>query len=178
MLPGVTVTATSPALIGSQTAISEVDGQHCFPSLPPGTYTLSFELSGFQTTRREGIVLALGQALTVSQQLQLATLQETVTVTAESPVVDMTSTKVGSEFNSAKLAAIPSATDLWSTLGQAPGVRMRGFDVGGSHKSQQTGYESFGVRNQNRVITDGVDTTGGHGRCGIYQDSSRTKRSR
>ncbi|MDH4064476.1 MAG: carboxypeptidase regulatory-like domain-containing protein, partial [Acidobacteriota bacterium] len=170
VLPGVTVTATSPALIGSQTAITEVDGRYRFPALPPGAYTLTFELAGFQTTRRENIVLALGQTLSVNLQLALATLQETVTVTAESPVVDMTSTTIASELNAEKLASIPSATDLWATLGQAPGVRMRGFDVGGSHKSQQSGYESFGVRNQNRVVTDGVDTTEGTGGAGIYQD--------
>jgi len=143
-LPGVTVTATSPALIGSQSAITEVDGRYRFPSLPPGRYTLTFELSGFQTTRRDNIVLALGQTLSVDLQLPVATLQETVTVTAESPLVDASSTRVGSEFTSERLAAIPSATDLWAALGQAPGVRMLGFDVGGSHKSQQTGYESRG----------------------------------
>jgi Carboxypeptidase regulatory-like domain/TonB dependent receptor-like, beta-barrel len=170
VLPGVTVTAQSPALIGTQTATTEVDGRFRFPSLPPGRYTLVYELTGFQTVRRENIVLALGQTLNVDIQLTLASLQETVTVTASSPVVDVTSTKIGSEFNADKLAAIPSATDLWATLGQAPGVRMLGFDVGGSHKSQQTGYESFGVRNQNRVVTDGVDTTEGTGGAGIYQD--------
>ena len=169
-LPGVTVTATSPALIGTQTAITEIDGQYRFQSLPPGRYSLTFELSGFQTTRRENIALGLGQTLAVNLQMNVATLQETVTVTAESPLVDVSSTKVGSEFSSEKLASIPSATDLWATLGQAPGVRMRGFDVGGSHKSQQSGYESFGVRGQNRVVTDGIDTTEGTGGAGIYQD--------
>ncbi|MGE4068827.1 MAG: carboxypeptidase-like regulatory domain-containing protein, partial [Vicinamibacterales bacterium] len=98
-LPGVTVTATSPALIGTQTAITEIDGRYRFPSLPPGRYTLTFELSGFQTVKREGIVLALGQTLNVDQGLQLATLEETVTVTGEAPIVDVSSTKVGSEFN-------------------------------------------------------------------------------
>ncbi|MGE3473008.1 MAG: carboxypeptidase regulatory-like domain-containing protein [Vicinamibacterales bacterium] len=170
ILPGVTVTAQSPALIGVQTAVTETDGRYRFPSLPPGRYTLTFELGGFQTTKRENIVLALGQTLNVDIQLSVATLQESVTVTAESPVVDISSTKIGSEFGSEKLATIPSATDLWATLSQAPGVRMRGFDVGGSHKSQQSGYESFGVRNQNRVVTDGVDTTEGTGGAGIYQD--------
>ena len=131
---------------------------------------LQFELSGFQTVKRENIVLALGQTLSVDMQLQLASLQETVTVTAESPVVDVTTTRVGSDFSGEKLVGIPSATDLWATLAQAPGVRMLGFDTGGSHKSQQTGYESFGVRNQNRVVTDGVDTTEGTGGAGFYQD--------
>ena len=59
---------------------------------------------------------------------------------------------------------------MWGALAQAPGVRMQGFDVGGSHKSQQSGYEAFGVQNQARIVTDGVDTTEGIGGAGFYQD--------
>ena len=145
-LPGVTVTATSTALLGANTAITEVDGRYLFPSLPSGRYQLKFELAGFQTTIRENIVLALGQTLSLNMQMPIATLQESVTVTAESPIVDVTTTRIGSDFSGEKLVGIPSATDLWATLAQAPGVRMLGFDTGGSHKSQQTGYESFGPR--------------------------------
>ena len=130
ILPGVTVTATSPALIGSQVAVTEADGRYLFPSLPSGTYSLAFELSGFRAGRRQNIVLALGQTLNVDLTMQLATLQETVTVTAQSPVVDTSSTRVGSECSAAKLASIPTATDICAALAQAPGVRMRGFDVG------------------------------------------------
>ena len=169
-LPGVTVTATSPALLGANTAVTEADGRYLFPSLPSGRYQLQFDLTGFQTIVRENIVLALGQTLSLNMQLQIATLQETVTVSAESPIVDVTTTRIGSDFSGERLVGIPSATDLWATLAQAPGVRMLGFDTGGSHKSQQTGYESFGVRNQNRVVTDGVDTTEGTGGAGFYQD--------
>lgn len=169
-LPGVTVTATSTALLGANTAITETDGRFLFPSLPSGRYQLQFELPGFQTLIRENIVLALGQTLSLNMQMTIATLQETVTVSAESPIVDVTTTRIGSDFSGEKLVGIPSATDLWATLAQAPGVRMLGFDTGGSHKSQQVGYESFGVRNQNRVVTDGVDTTEGTGGAGFYQD--------
>jgi hypothetical protein len=93
-----------------------------------------------------------------------------VTVSAASPVVDMQNTKVGTDFTSDKLVGVPTATDIWAVLGQASGVRMNGFDVGGSHKSQQTGYESFGIRNQNRVMNEGVDTTEGTGGAGFYAD--------
>ena len=170
VLPGVTVTATSPSLIGTQTAVSEENGTYRFPALASGTYALTFELTGFRTVKRENIQLSIGQTLTVDLALEVSTVEETVLVTSESPVVDLQSTKVGVEFSAEKLAAIPSATDLWAALGQAPGVRMLGFDVGGSHKSQQVGYESFGVRNQNRVVTEGVDTTEGTNAAGIYQD--------
>jgi hypothetical protein len=170
VLPGVTVTATSPSLIGKQVALTEEDGKFLFPSLPSGTYALTFELSSFRPVKRENIVLTLGRTLTVDMQLDVASVQETLTVTAESPLVDRTTTAIGNEFSAEKLAAVPSATDLWAALSQAPGVRMLGFDVGGSHKSQQVGYESFGIRNQNRVVTDNVDTTEGTGGAGFYQD--------
>jgi len=170
VLPGVTVSATSPALMGVRTAVTGADGKFSIAPVPAGVYELAFELSGFQTMKRGNIVLGLGQTLTIDLQLQVATLQESVTVSAESPVVDMQSTKVGTDFTTDKLTGVPTATDIWAVLGQASGVRMNGFDVGGSHKSQQTGYESFGLRNQTRVLNDGVDTTEGTGGSGFYAD--------
>jgi hypothetical protein len=170
VLPGVTVTATSPALLGAQSVTSEVGGEYRFPNLPAGTYTLTFELPGFQTQKRESIVLATAQTLSVDMTLQLASLAETITVTAESPVVDKQSTAVGYVQSTAQLTGVPTSTDLWGALAQTPGVRMGGVDVGGSHKSQQSGYEAFGVVNQARVMTDGVDTTEGTGGAGFYQD--------
>ncbi len=170
VLPGVTVTATSPALLGAQSVVTEANGEYRFPSLPAGTYTLTFELPGFQTMKRENIVLATGQTLSIDTTLQLASLQESITVSAESPVVDKQSTQVGYVQTTAQLTVVPTSTDLWGALAQTPGVRMQGVDVGGSHKSQQSGYEAFGVVNQARVVTDGVDTTEGSGGAGFYQD--------
>jgi hypothetical protein len=162
VLPGVTVTARSASLIGTQTAVTEADGRYRFPSLPGGTYDLTFELTGFQTVRREGIVLRLGQTLTVDSNLQVATLQETVTVTGESPVVDLTTTAVGTTFDKEKLTGIPTATDMWAVLAQSPGVRMQGYDVGGSHKSQALGYEGFGIRGQSQFTIDGIQSEGNY----------------
>ena len=170
VLPGVTVTATSPSLIGRETTVSETTGKYQFPALRPGIYTLMFELPGFRTLRREGIVLRLGTIITVDAQLEVAALSETVTVSGASPVLDTTTTKVGTEFTGDKLVGIPTSTDIWALLGQAPGVRMQGFDVGGSHKSQQSNYESFGIRGQNRVVNEGVDTTESHNAAGWYPD--------
>ena len=170
VLPGVTVTASSTALLGAQSVTSEAGGEYRFPSLPSGTYTLTFELAGFQTLKRENIVLATAQTLTIDPVMQLASLQETITVTGESPVVDKQTTAVGYVQTTAQLVGVPTSTDLWGALSQTPGVRMQGVDVGGSHKSQQSGYEAFGVVNQARVMTDGVDTTEGSGGAGFYQD--------
>lgn len=162
VLPGVTVTARSTALIGTQTAVTEADGRYRFPSLPGGTYDLTFELTGFQSVRREGIVLRLGQTLTVDSNLQVATLEETVTVTGESPVVDVTTTAVGTTFDKERLTGIPTATDMWAVLSQSPGVRMQGYDVGGSHKSQALGYEGFGIRGQSQFTIDGIQSEGNY----------------
>jgi carboxypeptidase family protein len=170
VLPGVTVTAKSPSLMGARSVVSEGDGKYSIAALPSGEYELTFELSGFQTIKRGNIKLGLGQILTIDSQLQVAALAESVTVTAVSPVVDMQNTKVGTDFTTDKLVGVPTATDIWAVLGQAAGVRMMGFDVGGSHKSQQSGYESFGVRNQNRVLNQGIDTTEGTGAAGFYAD--------
>jgi len=170
VLPGVAVTATSPALMGARSAVTGADGKYNIAPVPAGVYELTFELSGFTSSKRSNIVLGLGQTLSVDTQMQVATLQESVTVTAASPVVDMQSTKVGTDFTADKLTNVPTATDIWAVLGQASGVRMTGFDIGGSHKSQQSGYESFGLRNQTRVLNDGVDTTEGTGGSGFYAD--------
>src|SRR5687768_6695724 len=88
VLPGVTVTATSPALIQPQVQVTGEDGSYRLIALPAGVYTLTFELTGFSTLKREGIRVIINQMLPVDAQLQVATLQETVTVTGESPVVD------------------------------------------------------------------------------------------
>jgi Carboxypeptidase regulatory-like domain/TonB dependent receptor len=170
VLPGVTITATSPSLIGTQSAVSESNGSYQFPTLPAGTYRVVFELSGFQTVARDAIVLASGQTLTIDIDLPIGGLTETVQVTTTSPVLDRQSTTIGNVLDTAELTTIPSSTDLWAALTQAPGIRAKGFDVGGSHKIQSTGYDAFGVSGQVRVLTEGVDQTEGNGGAGFYQD--------
>src|SRR5574341_186199 len=75
VLPGVTVTASSPALIQPQVQVTGSDGQYRFLALPPGVYQIDFELSGFQNVKREGIRVVINQTLTIDQQMQVATLQ-------------------------------------------------------------------------------------------------------
>ena len=121
MLPGVTVTATSPSMMGVQSAITNETGNYRFPSVPPGTYTLSYELSGFSNVRREGIIVNIGFTATVNVQLQLAALQETVTVTGESPIVDVTNTNNQTNFTAEELSNLPNARDIWSLIGAGAG---------------------------------------------------------
>ena len=170
VLPGVTVTASSPALMGVQTAVTNDQGQYRFPALPIGTYTLNYELGGFSNVRREGIIVPIGFTATVNVQLQLASLQESVTVTGASPVVDVTSTTSTFNINQDMLTTLPNARDIWSVMGQSPGVRVSSIDVGGSRAGTQTGFEAFGFSGQVRVQVDGVNTTEGTGAAGFYYD--------
>ena len=170
VLPGVTVVATSPALIGEQSTITQSDGRYLFPALPSGTYTLTFRLDSFQTIVREGILLSLATTITVDAEMALSSLQESVVVSGNSPVVDVATTKVGMNLKGDELVTIPNSTDIWGVLAESPGIRMQGFDVGGSHKSQQSAYEVFGIQGQARVISDGIDHTEGTGGMGFYED--------
>ena len=93
VLPGVTVTLTGPAVMGSPTAVTGATGQYRFPAVNSGTYTLKFELAGFSPMLREGIVVPVRQTITVDAALKLASLQETVTVSGSSPTVDVEITR-------------------------------------------------------------------------------------
>ncbi len=170
ILPGVTITLTGTGTLGERVSVTEVDGSYRFPNLEPGTYDMLFEMSGFASLRREGIVMRPQTTITVQITMEIATVAETITVTGESPIVDVKTTRVGGDFDSLALQDVPSATDMWAVLAASPGVRMTGFDVGGSHKSQQSGYESFGITSQNRIIKEGVNPTEGTGSAGGYWD--------
>jgi hypothetical protein len=170
VLPGVTITASSDALMGVQTTVTNEQGQYRFPALPIGTYSLNYELGGFSNIKRDGIIVQIGFTATVNVQLQLATLQESVTVTGASPVVDVTSTTSTFNVNQEMLQTLPNARDIWSVMGQSPGIRVSTIDVGGSRAGTQTGFEAFGFSGQVRVQVDGVNTTEGTGAAGFYYD--------
>ena len=91
-------------------------------------------------------------------------------MTGDSPLVDISTTTIGTNLKGDELIAVPNSTDVWGALSESPGVRMQGFDVGGSHKSQQSGYEVFGIQSQARTVSDGVDHTEGVGGTGFYED--------
>jgi len=170
VLPGVTVTAAGPALIQPQITVSGADGTYRYAALPPGLYTVTFELSGFQTLKREDIRLGLNQTLSIDAQLQLSSLQETVTITGESPVVDVKNTTIGTNFTKELLQDIPNARDIWAALAQAPGFQMTAYDVGGSHTGTQTGFQTYGVSGQNKTLFEGINVTEGQDTNAGYFD--------
>ena len=170
VLPGVTVTGTSPAQIGTLTAVTNEAGIYRFPSVPPGEYRLQFELSGFQNVTREGIRITLGFNAQVNVLLAVATLQETVTVSGQSPVIDTSATRIQTNFDQQQLSSIPNARDMWSLLAATPSVTLNRVDVGGATMGTQTTYFAYGYSGQNRPLIEGINTTEGTTAAGFYLD--------
>src|SRR5438093_2641884 len=94
VLPGVSVEASSPALIERiRTAVTDDRGQYLIVNLQPGTYTVTFTLAGFNSLKREGLTLSAGVTLPINAELAVGAVQETITVTGETPVVDVQNTR-------------------------------------------------------------------------------------
>jgi hypothetical protein len=96
--------------------VTNEQGIYRFPSLPPGDFTLKFELGGFRTLIRAGIQLTLAFTATVDVKMDVASLEESVTVTGQSPVVDAVNSQVRTSFSKEVLASVPSSRDMWSIL--------------------------------------------------------------
>ena len=112
MLPGVTVEAASPVLIEKvRSVVTDGTGQYRIVNLLPGTYSVTFTLPGFSTVKRDGIELTGTFVATVNGDLKVGALEETITVTGETPVVDVQSVKVQQTVSKDILAAIPTVAD-------------------------------------------------------------------
>ncbi|MEZ5293587.1 MAG: TonB-dependent receptor [Vicinamibacterales bacterium] len=171
VLPGVTVTASSPSMQGVRSDVTNEAGEYRFPAVPPGDYKLVFELAGFGTVNREGVRVGLGFTATVNIELGVASLQETVTVSGSSPVVDVSTTTTSENFGEERLAALPNARDFWSVLAASPAVVVTRIDVGGSMAGTQTGYAAYDTKeDQHRPMVEGIVNTEGTGGSGFYYD--------
>ena len=112
VLPGVTVEAASPALIEKvRSVVTDDNGQYRIVDLRPGTYSVTFALPGFSTVKREGIELSGNFVATVNVDLRVGALEETITVTGESPIVDVQSARTQQIIDRDVLAAIPSLAE-------------------------------------------------------------------
>ncbi len=160
VLPGVTVTATSPALqVPSVVGVTGERGEYRLSPLPIGTYAVEYVLPGFQTIRNEGVRLTFGFTAQVDVQLKLGALQESVTVTGLSPVVDTRSTTMTTQFTRESIELLPSSRNgIVSLLAQAPGVRTL-RDVGGSSINQVPTYRVFGQSGEPYSTLEGVQTS-------------------
>jgi hypothetical protein len=144
-LPGVTVTVSSPALqVGRVSAVTNERGEYRVTPLPIGTYSLEYALLGFSTVRREGVRLTVGFTAKLDVQLTLGALEETVTVSGASPVVDVTSTTTTTRLTREALEATPtSRNSLNSLLVQVPGARPPP-DVGGNTLNAAITFRAYG----------------------------------
>ncbi len=158
VLPGVIITLTGGSLLEAQTTVTAETGTFQFVGLLPGTYTMRYELSGFRTVLRETVPVQVGSNTTANAQLEVSALEETVTVSGESPVVDTKRVGTKTNFTQEQLQNIPSARDPWVMLERTPGITMDRTNVGGSQSGQQAGYISRGANTtNNKWMLDGVD---------------------
>ncbi len=140
-LPGVTITVTSPALqVPSVTGVSDGRGDYRIIELPPGTYRVQYELSGFGTLMREGIVLTTGFAARLDTVLKVATLAETVTVSGESPVVDVTTTRGGATVSQELLETIPGNNNYRDVMLMVGGMQPNNAPLTGGESAQALGF--------------------------------------
>jgi Carboxypeptidase regulatory-like domain len=165
-LPGVTVDASSPALIErSRSVVTDDAGRFAIIDLRPGTYTVTFTLAGFRAVRREGIVLEGSFAAQVNAELSLGAITETVTVTGASPVVDVQSTQNQAVLNRTVLDALPAARTMQGGASLVPGVSyyQQGFvstmSVHGSQTLDQHIFQD-GMKIGQNLTGSGSQTNG------------------
>src|SRR5882762_6947715 len=135
VLPGVTVEAASPALIEkTRTAVTDGTGQYKIFDLRPGTYTVTFSLVGFSTFKRDGIELSGSFVATVNGELKVGSIEESITVSGETPVVDVQTVKTQQVLSSEVLTSIPTARNYQNLHVLVPGVTVAAGnqDVGGA----------------------------------------------
>ena len=161
-LPGVSVTLSGPTM-APITAITSEAGSFRFPALPPGNeYTLSAELTGFKKQVKSGIIVTLGQESEINLVMEIGKLEEEVTVTAVTPVVDAKKTAVGKNVTQEALQSLPTARDPWVVMQMAPSIIMDRENVGGSESGQQASYVAKGDASgggNNVWAVDGVVVT-------------------
>jgi len=146
VVPGVTVTLTSAAIIGgTRSDVTSALGAYKFIALPPGSYDLKFELSGFRTVSREGIRITANFVAKVDIALSMQALAETVTVSGEAPTVDSKSTLIATSLDKSLLDNIPSGRDIWVLTEQVAGTVPDRYNVGGTESAQQTTLNVHGT---------------------------------
>ena len=155
VMPGVTVEASSPALIEKvRSVVTDGTGQYQIVDLRPGTYTVTFTLTGFSVVKREGIELTGSFAATVNADLKVGSLEETVTVSGESPTVDIQSSRRSNVIPTEVIDALPTSRSQYTMAVLLPGALRAGGgaggigvqDVGGTRTMQITTFSIHGSR--------------------------------
>jgi len=171
VLPGVMVEAGSPALIEKvRTVVTDDQGRYSIVDLRPGTYGVTFTLPGFNPVKRDGIVLPAAFTATVSVEMAVGGVQETVTVTGEAPLVDVQRTALGQVFSQEGLQSIPTTARMvqrYTTL--IPGVMSNqgGIARGLGTESGQLAIHG-GRDGEGNISLEGVSTRNMNGPGGLF----------
>lgn len=174
VLPGVTIEASSPALIErTRTAVTDSGGQYTILNLPPGVYDVTFTLPGFATVNRQGIELTLGFTASIDITMRVGGIEETVTVTGETPVVDLQSSAQRTPLSDREFKELPSSGSWIQMAALIPAVQASNRDVGGV-LGDQTGAQ---VSVHGQRSGDGVSMIDGLRIGNMYIDSNLTNMS-
>ncbi len=168
-IPGGTATLIGPA----QPTTTSVDAQGYFRFLkvPPGKYSVTVTMPGFTTVTRENVTVSVGKNTQVDVQLKLSTVQASVTVTSETPLIDTRKVETGQNFSREQLTEIPTSRDVWSLIQQVPGVQLDTVNVAGN-ESAVVGGPNFITKGSGNVAyqVDGATITDNtYGSGGVFQ---------
>ena len=177
VLPGVTIEVASPALIERvRSAVSDEQGQYPIVGLVPGIYTVTFSLQGFSAFKREGIDLPNNFTATVNAEMRVGGIEETITVSGQSPVVDVQNAAARNQITREALDTIPTNKTLEAFAALTPGVSMAqtiGQDVGGSKGETYVQLRIHGTRTgDNKTLVDGFETNDYSGRVFVPNPAS------
>jgi hypothetical protein len=175
VLPGATITLSGERLIGGpQTQVSDTSGAYRFDRLVPGTYGVKFELQGFRNVERPDVRISAAFVATINAKMEVGSVAETITVTGESPTVDVRSNLQQTVMNQEILEGIPTGRDPWSLAKLIPGVQVATYDVGGTQSMQQSSMSAHGSStNDVSYNIDGATVNwpgGGGGATMMYYD--------
>jgi hypothetical protein len=163
----VTVNVSGGGLEGAgRSTVTTDQGLYSITALPPGSYTVAFELTGFTTQTRDGVVVQVNRTTRLDLELTVGGLQETITVSGETPVVDVSSTVTQTNITKDLYESIPTGRNPWVMAGLVPGVVTGRLDVGGTEGMQQYNLEAFGSADSQKSFSiDGLKTNwpGGSG---------------
>ena len=173
VLPGVTAEAASPVLIErARSTVSDGTGQYRIADLPPGTYRVTFSLQGFTTVIREGLVVSGSGVIPVSVDLRVGALQETVTVSGESPIVDTQTVRREIVLDSETLSTLPATRGYGAALAAVPSLNIGGVAGAGATTAPTTPQMMFftahgGASGEGRVMTNGLTVAAPFGGGGV-----------
>ena len=146
VLPGVTVEAASPAIIEKiRTAVTDDQGRYRIEALRPGIYKLTFSLTGFSTVARDGIDVPSEVVITINADMKVGALEETITVSGETPQVDVSSASRTQVISRDVIDSLPVSRNVMSIGVLSPGVRQGTPDVGGSRMTEQVNLRAHGL---------------------------------